>query len=151
MIGLQLIILFTHSSLARTGLNYYKKNYIDVLSNIVYKHTSYTSLYRRRTRATALTNDSCVSPARVCPSNTTLASHARTRTCGTMHYTHASLAVCATTLLSLTHLHHEPSSACAQFTHIYTVMCKRRLRGSKWRMRQRRLACRWVRSPIRLC
>ena len=42
-----------------------------------------------------------------------------------MHYTHASRAMCATTLLSLAHLHlhHAPSGACAQLAHIYTVMC----------------------------
>ena len=55
--------------------------------------------------------------------NTTPASRVRTRTCGTMHYTHAFRAMCATTLLSLAHLHHAPSGACAQLAHICTIMC----------------------------
>ena len=57
-------------------------------------------------------------------SKTIPAQHMRTRTCGTMHYMHASHAMCAPTLLSLKHLHHAPSDACAQLTRIYTVMCE---------------------------
>ena len=79
-----------------------------VLSNIVYKYTCNTPLYRKKTRAIALTNTSHVSSTRVNTSYITPASHMQIRTCGIMHYTHASHAMCATTQLS----------------YLYTVMCE---------------------------
>ena len=87
-------------------------------------HTYTTPLYRIRTRATALTNTLHVSPTCVSTSNTASTSHMRTRTCGGIHYTRTSHVMCANTLLSLTHLHHAPSGAYAQLTHLYTVMCE---------------------------
>ena len=84
-----------------------------VLSSIVYIHPCHTSLYRITHTSTILKKNSRISRTRAIKSNTTPTSCVPTRTCGTMHYTHASHAMCATsTTLTLT-LHHALSSECA--------------------------------------
>ena len=85
-------------------------------------HTCNTPPQRTHARATALSNTFHVSPTRANTSITSPDSHVRIRTFGIMYYTHAFHAMCATTQLSLTHLHHAPSGACAQLSYPYTVM-----------------------------
>ena len=86
-----------------------------VLSNIVYTHTRVTHRYKKNTHTCHRTIKHFTRVSHTCEHiNTTPASHVRTRMCGTRHHTHASRAMRATTLLSLTHLHHAPSRVWAE-------------------------------------
>ena len=66
-----------------------------------------------------------------------------------MHYSHASYAMCATTQLSLTHLHHAPSGACAKLSYLYTAMCEMNPTKTSQRQGDCLGCCAWVHKTVR--